>query len=99
MKKSVILISALAASMIPFSAFSASAAEDSANIHITITMEEKVLDTELTVKDCDNDGRLTVDDALFEAHEQFYPGGAAAGFSKDYAWYIWGLNCSGGQAA
>ena len=95
MKKSVILFTALAASMIPFSAFSVSAAEETANIHIKITLDETVLDKDITVKDTNNDGKLTVEDALYTAHEQFYPGGAAAGYSDEL---IWGKPCSGGYS-
>lgn len=90
MKKSVILFSALAASMIPFSA---SAAEQTADIHISITMDSEVLDTDLNVQDQDGDGKLTYEDALYAAHEQFYPGGAAAGYGDGL---IWGRQCSGG---
>lgn len=93
MKKSVILFTALASAMIPFSAFSVSAAENTAKIHMTLTMDEKVLDTDLTVKDTNGDGKLTCEDALYEAHEQFYEGGAAAGYGDGF---IWGRHCSGG---
>ena len=95
MKKSVILFSALTAMSLPFSAFSVSAAEESANIHISITLDEKVLDEDITVKDTNNDGKLTIEDALYTAHEQFYPGGAAAGYSDEL---IWGKPCSGGYS-
>ena len=95
MKKSAILMTALAAMALPFSAFSVSAAEETAKIHIKITLSETVVDSDITVKDTNNDGKLTVEDALYTAHEQFYPGGAAAGYSDEL---IWGKPCSGGYS-
>ena len=35
----------------------------------------------VTVTDVDSDGALTINDALYAAHEAAYPGGAAAGYS------------------
>lgn len=35
----------------------------------------------VTVTDVDSDGTLTINDALYAAHEAAYPGGAAAGYS------------------
>jgi len=90
MKKIKIYAAALAALIIPFRVY---AAEETADIHISIKMEETVLNTTLTVRDADKDGKLTVDDALCEAHERFYPGGAAAGFGDGF---VWGRQCEGG---
>ena len=86
MKKSVILISALAASMIPFRAF---AAEESVRVHVTISQEQIVLDQDITVTDVDGDGRLTSEDAILTAHNSYYPGGAAAGYAGEE--FIWGM--------
>lgn len=35
----------------------------------------------VTVVDCDNDGQLTINDALFSAHEKHFKGGAGAGYA------------------
>lgn len=51
---------------------------------------------EVAVTDSDGDGALTVNDALFAAHEAKYPGGAAAGYSSSKGAYglavskLWG---------
>jgi len=86
MKKSVILFSALAASMLPFNAF---AAEDSVHVHVTISREKTLLDQEIVVTDEDGDGRLTSEDAIITAHNCFYPGGAVFGYAGEN--YIWGM--------
>ncbi len=44
----------------------------------------------VTVKDIDNDGALTINDALYLAHEAKYSGGAAAGYGS--AQSQWGLS-------
>lgn len=55
--------------------------------------------TELT--DVDGDGELTVYDALYCAHEQYYEGGAAAGFAAETTDYgisltkLWGIDNGG----
>ena len=55
--------------------------------------------TELT--DADGDGELTVYDALYCAHEQYYEGGAAAGFAAEDDGYgpsltkLWGIDNGG----
>ena len=36
----------------------------------------------VTVADCDDDGQLTINDALFSAHDKYFDGGAAAGFAS-----------------
>ena len=53
---------------------------------ITVTIADQNGDTvlaaeKLTVTDTDNDGVLTVNDALYCAHEEYYDGGAAAGYA------------------
>jgi len=55
----------------------------------------------LTVTDCDKDGNLTVNDALIAAHEQFYEGGAEAGYASAESVYgmsvlkLWGKDHGG----
>ncbi len=52
----------------------------------------------VTVTDTDNDGKLTINDALYCAHEEnYYPGGAAAGYATEEGQYglslakLWGV--------
>ena len=54
-----------------------------------------------TLYDTDEDGKFTISDALFIAHEKFYEGGAAAGYevnSSEYGTYLeklWGVKNGG----
>ncbi|MBE6592335.1 MAG: DUF4198 domain-containing protein [Ruminococcaceae bacterium] len=53
---------------------------------------------EIMVTDSDNDGKLTVNDALFCAHQAKYPGGADAGYKTEMTQYglsltkLWGAD-------
>ena len=51
-----------------------------------LAVEQKAVE----VTDTDNDGALTIADALYAAHEDYYEGGAAAGFAT--AETQWGLS-------
>lgn len=87
MKKSAILFAALAAVLLPFRA---DAAEENVNVHVKIAQVGKVvLDQDMNVTDRDGDGRLTSTDAILLAHDQYFPGGSACGFSGEG--FIWGL--------
>jgi len=86
MKKSVVMFAVLASALLPFRA---SAAENSADVHITIKQKETVLDKDITVTDIDGDGRLTSKDAIVMAHDLYFPGGAARGYADEQ--FIWGL--------
>lgn len=75
------------------------AQELSAEVYVTIADKGTLTVTyeEVTVTDIDEDGALTVNDALYAAHEEAYNGGAASGYSyythKDYGLCIgklWG---------
>ena len=80
------------------------AAEDSepelsADVYVTIADQagNTVLAAETVgVTDTDNDGKLTINDALYCAHEKFYEGGAAAGYGSKMTEYglsldkLWG---------
>jgi hypothetical protein len=87
MKKSAVLFTALAAAMFPFHA---SAAENSVDVHVTISQDQVVLDQDITVTDTDGDGRLTSTDALRIAHDLYFPGGAPQGCDEEMG-FIWGL--------
>lgn len=56
----------------------------SANINVTIASAGKIVvaQEKITVTDTNGDGTLTVDEALFAAHEAKYEGGAAAGYES-----------------
>lgn len=90
MKKSAVIMAALAASMLPFNAY---AAEESVNVHVRIEQNGTKLSENITVTDVDGDGTLTIEDAIIIAHNQYYPGGAAAGYRRgeEGPYYIWGL--------
>ena len=60
------------------------AAEDTADVYVTIADKDGKLAVsaeKVTVTDTDKDGTLTINDALYCAHEAFYTGGAAAGYA------------------
>lgn len=77
----------------------ASAADDTADVYVTISdvKGELALAAEkITVTDIDGDDTLTINDALYAAHEKFYEGGAAAGYATEMTKYglsltkLWG---------
>ncbi len=60
-------------------------------VYVTIANGDvKLAQEPVTVKDIDNDGALTINDALYLAHEAKYKGGAAAGYGS--AQSQWGLS-------
>ena len=73
--------------------------EASAKVYVTISNGEGKLvltQEEITVTDRNDDGILTIDEALFATHEAKYEGGAAAGYGSAYTEYglsltkLWG---------
>lgn len=71
----------------------------SATVYVSISSKGELVaaQTKVTVTDIDGDNALTVNDALYAAHEAVYSGGAKAGYSyythKDYGLSIgklWG---------
>ncbi len=99
MKKmvSLILTALMLCSLCCVTAF---AAEENAAVYVTISdAEGKLVLTQepVTVTDVDGDGALTINDALYAAHEAKYEGGAAVGYGSamgDYGLYItilWGV--------
>lgn len=78
------------------------AAEASAEVYVTIANGGlEIANSEVTVKDLDGDGKLTIDEALFAAHEAYYKGGAAAGYASEMTDYglsltkLWGVQNGG----
>ncbi len=77
----------------------ASAEDTGAEVFVTIADKDGKLALaceKVQVTDIDADGALTVNDALYAAHEQFYQGGAAAGYETEMTKYglsltrLWG---------
>ena len=101
MKKLIATVSAIA---LTFStAFTAFAAE-TADVYVTISDGTGALplaQEKITVTDIDADGALTINDALFAAHDAKYDGGAEAGFASGETEYglslnkLWGVENGG----
>lgn len=78
--------------MFSISAF-AEGTEATAKVYVTIsdgTGKLVLTQEEITVTDKNNDGTLTIDEALFATHEAKYEGGAAAGYGSVVS--SWGLS-------
>ncbi len=80
MKKLLISIIVFALSMSIF-AMQPFAADETVDVFVTVSNGSLVLSQEkITVTDADSDGKLTINDALYLAHEAKYEGGASAGY-------------------
>ena len=103
MKKTTVCIIASALMLQTAPLFLHASAADSVKMKVTLTGagEIKVAAEEITVTDKDGDEKLTINDALIIAHDQFYEGGAAAGYtSAETDWglsikKIWGIDNGG----
>lgn len=91
------LVLCLSAAMAPV------AAAESTNIYVTISNAgtlEAVRES-VSVTDTDGDGALTINDALYCAHEKLYEGGAEAGYTAAETEYglsmtkLWGVDNGG----
>lgn len=93
MKKLIALLLALTLVLSVSVLFAAADEGESIDVHVTIVDDKSefalAYDT-VTVTDIDNDNTLTINDALYAAHEQFYEGGAAAGYATEMT--KWGLS-------
>lgn len=75
--------------------------QDPVKVYVTIADENGKLamtQEEITVTDVDNDGALTINDALYLAHEAKYEGGAPAGYESAVSEYGLSLNKLWGTA-
>lgn len=77
-----------------------SAEEASAKVFVTISDGTlKLAQEEIIAKDINGDGKISIDEALYTAHETEYNGGAAAGYNaydSDYGrslGMLWGNDC------
>ena len=87
----------LALSLMMLGAFSLTAfaekTDETADVYVTIADNKGALalaQEKITVTDIDEDGALTINDALYAAHEAKFEGGAAEGFSSSQG--QWGLS-------
>lgn len=80
-------------------------ADDSAKVYVTICDDKgslAIAQEEVIVTDIDNDGVLTINDALYHAHEKKYSGGASSGYSTAKTEYgvgitkLWGVENGSG---
>lgn len=77
-------------------------AADGVTVYVTIANGSLVMTQEaINVTDADGDGALTINDALFLAHEAGFSGGAAAGYASEVGAYglciakLWGVQNGG----
>lgn len=90
--KKLLAVLVAAALVLSAGAVFAGAAE-TADVYVTISDKDgklAVAAEKITVKDIDGDNALTVNDALYAAHEKFYEGGAAKGYATEQT--QWGLS-------
>lgn len=75
-------------------------ADDAATVYVSVSDDKGELvltQSEVYVTDTDEDGVLTIKDALYETHEIYYDGGAEAGFASSVGSYgiqldkLWGV--------
>ncbi len=100
MKKATSLVLAL---MLMLSLLPAAVAEEAApTVYVTIACDGLVLvQHPVTLTDADEDGALTIADALYLAHEDAFEGGAEAGFTAEMGSYglmitrLWGVENGG----
>ena len=78
------------------------AADASAKVYVTVANGGlELANSEVTVTDIDGDGALTINDALYAAHESYFKGGAAAGYAYEMSDYglmltkLWGIENGG----
>ena len=107
MKKVISFIAAAALVSCSSAVICANAAEQDTNVLVTISDGKGgapvLVQKEVKVTDIDSDGKLTINDALYIAHEENFTGGAAAGFSSsEKAGYsglslnkLWGIENGG----
>ncbi|MBR2284360.1 MAG: hypothetical protein IJ874_08080 [Ruminococcus sp.] len=108
MKKMKKLAAGIAAAALAcsFTAVNSLAAENSDPVDVYVTISDStgklvVTQEKVTVTDIDNDGALTINDALYIAHENSYEGGAEAGYGTSVTQYglgitkLWGTENGG----
>jgi len=80
------------------------ASENESFAYVTISTEtnkHELSYEKVALTDCDNDGKLTINDALYAAHQAKFEGGAAAGYATSQTQYglsldkLWGISNGG----
>ena len=103
-RKAIVLILTLTMMLSVFG-LTAFAADESAKIYVTIvdkTGTAVLAQEPITVTDTDKDGKLTIDDALYLAHEGKFTGGAVKGYATKAGEYglsitkLWGTENGSG---
>lgn len=101
-------IPVLAAALVSCSAVCMNAyAEDPASVVVNVTLSDgngspELIQQPITVTDADKDGKLTINDALYLTHENYFNGGADAGYKTSVSTYglkidrLWGIENGGG---
>ena len=87
--------------LVPPVCLAAIASDETADVYVTISNRDGKLvlaQEEVTVFDADKDGCLTINDALYCAHEENYDGGAESGYAFAYSDYGLSLNKLWGTA-
>lgn len=105
MKKALSLILSALIAVSGF-AFGVSAKSAAPTVYLTLsdnTAALRLKQEPITVTDVDSDNKLTINDVLYIAHENFFEGGAAAGFASSDAYgyglgidKLWGQTNNGG---
>ena len=90
MKKTIAMAAAMliSCSAVCMTSFAA----DETKVFVTVSDDKKdlvLIQEPITVTDIDSDGKLTINDALYIAHENKFKGGAAAGYKSSVG--QWGL--------
>lgn len=81
----ILLTLLLTINTVGLTAFAEQTQAKTADVYVTIADGEgelALVQEKITVTDIDNDGTLTIDEALYAAHEAKYEGGAAGGYSS-----------------
>ena len=105
MKKFISFITAAALVSCSGSVLFANAADEDINVLVTVSDGKSgspvLVQKEVKVTDIDSDGKLTINDALYAAHEANFTGGAAAGYKSSTSDYglkldkLWGIENGG----
>jgi len=92
MKKTIAITAAFLLSCSAMSVMTSAAETEQTSVYVTISDKDGKLaavQEKIDVTDIDEDGELTINDALYIAHDKLYEGGAAAGYKSSVG--QWGL--------
>ena len=104
MKRFSAMAAALALSVSAAAFAIPASAEDDVVVYVNIIEDHGVhctFNEAVTLKDIDDDGKLTINDALYLTHEEAFSGGAEAGYgTKQTEWglsltKLWGIENGG----